>query len=432
MGNAEFLVLMAENVWLFGVCVFTALIIYFMIFRKLWVSILDPIVLAWLGSCMGFAVVLFLYFTDSILGVYLWSYLITQAAFIIGFFFFYKGRVKISLPALRIKDAAQVARHIFIGATLIDVMAQLSSYALVGIPMFLDSRLDIMKDAGGAGILTRVYDVCRIFSVIMAFYYLRKGNSTRLLRRYVILYLLYLATVVVLSGSRSALLGTFGGAFFLFAYSYRKVYPKMMMVLKKYEWRFIMIGALLAVGMMALKDGGLLNGFFTIAFRLVAYGDTYWYAYPNELIENIDDSSPFLSLFSSFLGSFRIVPYSELPRSIGMDLFAQLSSADVVGGPNARHNVFGYLYFGIAGGAVFSFLLGGMLGYIRRMFFQNKAKSILAVVFISWLYVASCSIETDPNFFIFQLNSFVMAAPLVFMMGVLSFVACKLFISHGK
>lgn len=420
MGNAEFLILMGQNVWLFIGCIVVALFVYFLLYRKSWISVLDPISLAWFASAMGFAVMLFLYFSDTIKGIYLFSYLTTQISFIAGFFLLFLSKTHFVIPRKRtLADADQVAKYIFIGATVIDILSQLSSYALVGIPMFMASRLDIMKDAGGAGLLTRMFETARVFSVIMMIYFLMKGKSSSLFRKYIIMYFIYLCSVIVLGGSRSAAVIVYGGAFFMFAISYRNQYPKMIWLLHKYEWRFIVVGVFIAVGIISLQGSGALNSLLTLGFRMVAYGDVYWYAFPNDMIEKLDDSSPFYSLFSSFLGSFRLIPYENLPRPIGMDLFAQLSDADVVGGPNARHNVFGYLYFGTAGGAIFSFICGGVLGYVRKIYLNCHSRSIISVIFISWLYLICCSIETDPNFFIFQVNSFIMVAPFILVVGAM-------------
>lgn len=422
MGNAEFLLLLSSNPWLFAGCLLGALLLYFLIFRKVWVSILDPISLTWIASAVGFAVVWFLYLTDEILPIYLWSYLTSQAAFLVGFFVSFRSKFCITIPRRwSLHNEEVVGKYIFVGATMVDIVAQLAQYALVGIPLFMDSRLDVMKDGGGAGLLMRMFETARTFTVIMLLYYLMKGKSTALFRHYAFFYLVYLLGVFILSGSRGAIL-VYGSAFFMFAVSYRNQYPKMMDLLRRYEWKVIGVASVFVVLLMGLKGSGALDGLLGFIFRIVAYGDPYWYAYPNELIEQVDDSSPFLSLFSSFFGSFRIIPYEDLPRPIGMELFAQLSSVDVVGGPNARHNIFGYLYFGIFGGAVFSFICGTIIGSARKVFLANTGKSILSVTVLAWFYVVAGFIETDPNFFFFSINSFIMMAPFVLSVGGIGYV----------
>ena len=65
-----------------------AFILYFFIFRKTYLSFLDPLIFNLLYSVFGFSVVIFLYATENIAARYLYSYLLTQAAFFLGLFAF--------------------------------------------------------------------------------------------------------------------------------------------------------------------------------------------------------------------------------------------------------------------------------------------------------------------------------------------------------
>lgn len=82
----------------------------------------------------------------------------------------------------------------------------------------------------------------------------------------------------------------------------------------------------------------------------------------------------------------RLVDWSQLPEHLGITTYQFHHTADTLMGPNARHNVFGYVMFGMYGSILFSFCLGAITGTIRNIFFQaSKAHLILKIV-IAILY----------------------------------------------
>ena len=100
MGNAEFIILIFTNLWTFAGSAAIAIALFYLIYRRVIVSILDPISMALFGSCAGFAVVIFLMLTDSIQTIYFWGYLATQIAFILGFFLSIKSKTKLTLKKI--------------------------------------------------------------------------------------------------------------------------------------------------------------------------------------------------------------------------------------------------------------------------------------------------------------------------------------------
>lgn len=76
-----------------------------------------------------------------------------------------------------------------------------------------------------------------------------------------------------------------------------------------------------------------------IAFgeRFIFSGDVYWQTYPNGYIERIDGSRPFETIFVDILGSYRIIPWNELPEPMGISIFRMHVDTDLLTGPNPRH-----------------------------------------------------------------------------------------------
>ena len=184
----------------------------------------------------------------------------------------------------------------------------------------MSSRLNAFADANGAGILTRVVSVCRAYTVLMSFFYIRNTSPGSLLKIISKLYLVFVIIACFLSGSRGSVL-IFATSFFFYITIYKESNPKLIKLQSKYESKIVVVLLIFVIGVNTIKSGDVFTGIGEFGVRLLCYGDTYFYAYPNQLIEEIDNSQPFKSIFSSFLGFFRIYSYEELPTPIGLDLF---------------------------------------------------------------------------------------------------------------
>lgn len=425
MSIAEFFIYV-YNDW--GLCAFSillALVIYFFLYKRFYRSILDPLSIMILGSCMGFGVVIFLFLNNLILPIYFYSYLSTQILFYFGFRLSHLGKKVPIIKTTKIFDLQEFTKCFYIGAVMIDVCAQLVQYKQSGIPLFMSSRLNAMADANGAGILTRFIDISRAFTVLMSFFFLQKKNSTQTLRIFSRIYLFFVVVCCFLSGARSSLL-VFATSFFFYVTIFEESQPYLKKVLRRYEPKIIIILGVFVICVNTVKYGNVIAGVGEFGVRLLCSGDAYFYAYPNQLIEQVDSTQPFKSIFSSFLGFFRIYPYEELPNPIGLDLYRLFSDNGDIGGPNARHNIVSYLYFGLIGGAIFSFILGTIAGFFRRLFFSKKYKSLLGASVFAWLYSASCSIETDVNSYLFNINSFIVVFPIIFLVGSVIYISLRL------
>lgn len=427
MGISEFFLYVYSDWGRMLLSIIISLIIYILLYRKYFRSLLDPLTLMLLGSCMGCSVVIFLYIKSLILSVYFYSYISTQLFFYLGFRKGHNSKRYPVIKKIRLIDLDEFTKCFFVSAALIDISSQLLQYKYLGIPLFMSSRLNIMADAGGVGILTRFISVCRAFTILLSFYYINYKKSN-ILSSFSKVYIVYVILACFLSGSRGSIL-IFATGFFFYATIFEELHPKLKQQLSKYEFRILCVLSLFAIGINTVKYGSLINGVSEFGVRLPCYGDTYFYAYPNQLIEYIDDSQPFKSIFSSFLGFFRIYPYDELPNPIGQDLFHFFSNNGDIGGPNARHNIVSYLYFGMLGGLFFSSILGFIAGFFRKLFFSRHYKSILGATVYVWLYSSSCSIETDVNLYLFNVNSFIIVVPFIFFLGMLIYL---LKISYDK
>lgn len=104
----------------------------------------------------------------------------------------------------------------------------------------------------------------------------------------------------------------------------------------------------------------------TLLYRFVNFGDVFLYAYINDNIDYIIGDSAFIGLFGGFLSVFRLFPSSDMYVPMGLQL-ALIVDPDMlfVAGPNPRHNIMGYHFFGEYGGVFFSFICGAVISFFR-------------------------------------------------------------------
>ena len=117
-------------------------ICYILIFKSWYISILDPFVLSAVLSACGFGVVIFLFLCNAIQLKYFVSYLLTQFAFISGMLLFNRIGFRKLKNKFYILDENKLLRIIYIIVIFSVVIIQFIIYKNIGIPLFMDSRLE--------------------------------------------------------------------------------------------------------------------------------------------------------------------------------------------------------------------------------------------------------------------------------------------------
>ena len=130
-------------------------ICYILIFKSWYISILDPFVLSAVLSACGFGVVIFLFLCNAIQLKYFVSYLLTQFAFISGMLLFNRIGFRKLKNKFYILDENKLLRIIYIIVIFSVVIIQFIIYKNIGIPLFMDSRLEASSGGSGAGLLFR-------------------------------------------------------------------------------------------------------------------------------------------------------------------------------------------------------------------------------------------------------------------------------------
>lgn len=422
MNNYEFYDIALNNIYLFIASFIFSILIHYFIFRSHIKSILDPYFLAIISSIFCFSDVFLLYFTSNISFYLFFNYLLTQIAFFIGIYTF-KSRKNINVlnktNLISNKYSNIIAFYFF---SAVYFASQLIIYQIKGIPLFMESRLETFSNGGGAGVLGRISDVSSIFS-LYTFFVVVKIDKFRISEcpKYITFLLLFVT--FFLSGSKSSFLTAFTvfWCFIIFTKINGGDYYKYLKFLKR-NTRIIMVLSLMIVLIIIfiqssnpnILSENVVSPYLALILRLVHSGDVYWYAYPNDIYLSINGEKWFSALFTDTLGLLRINEWEKLPEAIGITLKNIHHPSDIPQGPNARHNIFGLIYFGKYGSLFFSYCLGIVLSFIRNKLPYFLRADILGGGIFTYLMCKGASIDTDPMLTITYFNNLIFIFPFLF------------------
>ena len=389
-------------------------LLYAIILRKRVYSIFDPLFLAFLASAIGIADVVFLYELKLIRSYYFISFIATQAAFLIGFFMF---------RPLRIPDVAEIKCHtqidslkiLFILSSFLYISAQIYSYWQKGLPLLAESRLSIFYDQGFIGsMLNKIITPSRIIAAALSIHFLITAKRHFKYFSYLILFICILFSLP--AGAKSNFLDLI---FILFTYTLfaNKYLPHNKLVIVNKLIVYVFIFSVIFAFIIILFYHHVSNPLYYLVLRLVQCGDTYFYAYPNDVINQVTKSNIIVALFPGFAKFFGAITPNNTP-SLGIELFRLVNDSTALDGPNARHNVFGLAYLGPYWSVLYSFILGTILGFVRSGLFRLLPATALSSVIYVVLFITLYSLETDANMAVGNLVG-------VLFFGIIMFIASE-------
>lgn len=426
MNNYEFYDIALNNISLFISLLFFSVFIHYIIFRSQVKSILDPYFLAVISSVFCLTVVYLLYFTSNISFYLFMSYNLTQLGFILGIFTF-KHKITINKKKNLITEKSNnnslVAFYFF---SSVYIISQCLIYKLKGIPLFMESRLETFSSGGGAGVLGRISDVSSIFS-LYAFFLVIKIDKFRISEIPKYLILLLILITFFLSGSKSTFLIVFSVFWCYIIFTQIKggdylVYLQLMKKNIKWIILFSIVISTFIIYVQSNPDNAgdnTLNPFLALCLRFLHSGDIFWYAYPDNVYLKIPSNQWIAALLHDTFGFLRIQDWSNLPEAIGITLKDIHHPSDVLQGPNARHNVFGLIYYGFFGSIFFSYSLGVFLSFVRNKLPYILRADIFGGATFTYLMCRGASIDGDPMLTITYFDNIVFILPLLYIMYLL-------------
>lgn len=398
MDSFEYFLLLFDNWPLYLASVIIVAIVYYIVFKKYYISLLDPFTFTCFFSAMSLTVPVFLFFVNQITNLLFISFIATQFAFFIGFRMFSPIRVD-RIKSLKSKDEnfqeVRFIKWFFIIIGFTNIGLQLFSYKLVGIPLLAESRLGIYGESGGINnLLKRILDVtlqCHIFLTIFFIYFKRKSLFFKIYTNCSVGFILLFS---ILSGSKGAFM-SFGLAFFIYAlYSMRWGNNSLFFTIKKFIIKFGLAALVAAFSVILLSESSG-NPFIFLLLRIGQSGDVYYMAYPNNIIDLIPSVNWFVALFGSPLSLLGIIPRSMVPDPMGYFIMQYHNPEVEFRGPNARMNVFSYVYFGVIYSPIYCFAIGSLFSFFRNKLFYLLPSNILGCVFYFLFLNAALKLEPD-------------------------------------
>lgn len=380
----------------------------------------DPLFFILLGSAFGWAIVWFMYLRGDIAGVYAISFTVAELAFYAGLYV--SGRTPLTPPPRSAcAENPGFAITVFGASAAMHVSATLATWAIAGIPLFRVSRLGAFVASGGLGILERLSDAGGTIALFTTLYLLIGSSLTR--TRF--LYYAFLGWYVLsigLSGSKSAFL-IIGQSAFAVAFLYTSIGLR-----RDNFWGgkagklLILVATAFALLVLLVQQGDDFNSaLLGLVYRFVNFGDIYMYSYLDSTIEQLRGENALVGLFGGFLSTFRLFPVDQIHTNIGYQFTLLIfPDLDYVTGPNPRHPVFGYHYFGHLG-FLFSFLLGVVTVHLQRALYFPLRRDFLRVLVMYLLYTAFVSVSADFDYSLSRVASFMIALCLVLPLALVMF-----------
>jgi len=152
-----------------------------------------------------------------------------------------------------------------------------------------------------------------------------------------------------------------------------------------------------------------MNPITTIIFRIIMTGDIFMMAYVDNNIELLKGNFLTLTL------PYKLVDILDLEhvKSIGFQLITNIYNIEANYGPNARHNVFGYVSFGYIGSMFFSFFIGMTTSFIRNKLIKSIKINLESMIIFIFIVSNVFSIETD-----FQYAIFIYISEVIVFLGI--------------
>lgn len=391
MFKTEFPIFYFENLSAAFFCLVISFLYFGFLIRRQVYSIFDPAFFFFLLSASGYSLVLLLWYKDEISDYYFYCFMFSQTIFYLGWNVFKPRWHKSNIAMINI-DAFSIPLY-YISVVLF-FSIQLLVYKMMGLPIFMDSRLDAFSGGGGIGLLDRFLFIATIFSFTFASFRLLNKKNKHFIDILVVFFFFF---TKIVSGSKASILeGVFliGLVFIFLARNcqYKYIEDGLRNKLIVFVLSAIPI-ALLVTAIQQSSEVGEATGpmlfLLKLALRFVNTGDIYYLSWVDDYASYISDSGGLIALFSDFLGASRLMSRSELPVHFGFAIMLEHTTTENTIGPNARFNVFGLHYFGFLGVMFYSLALGMMIGFVRNYLLQIIPRNMSGLmIYVMFAYMA--------------------------------------------
>ncbi len=406
----QFLALLADHPVSYLACIAVSFCSVLFLFRRYFFSFIDPLFffLA-VNESMCITDVFFMWYYGMATPHVALNYAMTETALFLGVLQFRAPGLR-NPPPPASTAATNALRVLYWVALPLFVGLNLLIYVERGIPLLQETRLVIYRGSGW-GSLDRAFDV---LSVVIIYYLIDVLRR----RRWRFAEWLSLVTVVLIelmSGAKIAVLEIFFVAGL--ASYYLGTAGQLFSIRSKYFRAGAVLASCSAIIVIAIQgrngteSGPESNPIVALGLRLVSCGDAFIYAYPNNFVLHIDGSHPVKALLAEYLAFFRIVDARDLPVHIGVQLSEYFTGHGEEFQTNAKHNLFGLVYFGYWGSILYSYLVGTVIGLVRCVLLRARRRNWSAGIVFVLLSLGTIQLVSEPD----VLNRYAIDIALVFL-----------------
>lgn len=394
MNSPEFMLLLYRNWDIMLLSMLIVSLLYILFFKKYFLSIFDPLLFSFFFSIIGASTMLFLFIINKLEWKYFLFYLLSQGAFFFGFLLFNPINTKKINRENHKQYSILTIKYFYLITSILLIAFQLFIYVFKGIPLFMESRLNVIGGDTLFKFYNRLKDVFNIPVMLLMFYFIF-SKENNFFKKYSFFVLLFAIVSNILNGSKSALMSLVMIYFVFSIFQLKNNESKSFNILRKHTKK-IFIFALLGAIIVVIFSEETTNPLFFILYRIFIGGDSFFMTFPYGTIENfVSRDNWFINLFASPLSLLGIISPNDVPSPLGFDIMAYHNKANLFKGPNPRHNILGYVYIGYYGGIVFSFIIGLFFSFIRNKLYKILTPGPIGLVIYGSLFFSVTKLEAD-------------------------------------
>lgn len=379
-------------------------LVYFLSFRSRLLSLFDPLVYVLVMSSVATSMLLLITWAGAIS--------LDKCAFVLATLALFYSAFLLTDRSTSFRPVGPPRRHGSALALSVIFWANCVllgiSYASVGIPLFMESRLEQYAGSGGLGVIGRLLTGLEFCGLVLAFIAIGGGWRRSFWANAVIAQFVLSA---LLSGSKSSIL------FALFAWYLARVYASggwcRVGKLPRQAVLFISLILLFPLVVIVIQsvEGGLLGALGALAMRVAAESDAYAYFLGADAIDRIARVD-LIAPLRPILAALRLVP-AESSVNPGFEIITEVLGVDSPAtGPNSRLAVYLLFFYGY-GGIVLAPLLGVLLGLMRNLVARQTTSSPMVFAITASVYVHLSKVEIDPQLTVAGLFGLMLALPLL-------------------
>ena len=365
--------------------------VYQLIFKKICTDIFDPVFVMLLTMLFADSIVFLMYINDLFVdNMLFYQSVISELCLLMGLCMFKKHDVAVECFKW---DMEKIKNDLYVIYGVLFCLLTVVFYSFYGIPV-LSGNNHLVATMGAGMVIRPLSAIKMIFCVLWLDRFLRKKYFDTIPLG------IFLMASFLLNGSKGEVV-TLAFAIYFLKLIYEKYEAEAFPAYRKLKRVLILVVLSLILVSTYITtfsgDADFLSVVTIMLFRLSVSGDIFGYAYASDIGEILYNNYNYIDfIIYPILNVLHVIPSDEVIPGIGYQI-SQLVNNNVLveSGPNARHNVMGWIAFGYFGSFIYSFLVGVVISFVcRRVMFGGVCHPCVFYILIG-LYGAIVALPTE-------------------------------------